>query len=93
MRLTHLDGSDVVVTDDRGQRVPVVEVCLEPGLAVVAVDTSALDWLRDLWARAPNETLDGAVRSAANGRLHHCGALRVDLRPPVKCAAEVPTRH
>lgn len=80
MLLTHLDGSDVVVTDDRGHHVPVVDVCLEPGLAVVAVDTCARDWLRDLLARAPNETLDGSVRSAANGYLHHCGALRVVIR-------------
>lgn len=77
MQLTHLDGSDVVVTDDRGHHVPVIEVCLEPGLAVVAVDTCAREWIRDLLARSPNETLDGSVRSAIDGHLHHYGALRV----------------
>jgi hypothetical protein len=79
MQLTHWDGSDVIVTDDRGHHVPVVEVCLEPGLAVVTVDTDARIWLTHLLMRA-NETLDGEVRSATTGSLHHCGALRVAVR-------------
>jgi len=72
--LTHLDGSDVVVTDDRGHQVPAIEVRVEPGIAVIAVDAGARDWLRDLLRRAPHETLVGAVRSVIDGHLHHCGA-------------------
>jgi hypothetical protein len=75
----HLDGSDVVVIDHHGHEVRAVEVRLEPGLAVVAVATSERDWLQALLAHASHETLAGSVRAMSDGRLHHCGALRLRL--------------
>jgi hypothetical protein len=78
MHYTHLDGSDVVVFDSHGRQVPAVdEVRVEPGFAVVSVNAGALAWLRDLLEREPNETLAGAIHSATDGHMHHCGALRV----------------
>jgi hypothetical protein len=77
LTLTHLDGSDVVVIDNHGQHVPAVEVRVEPGFAVVAIDIAAWAWLQALRTRAPDETLEGSVHSASDGHLHHSGALRV----------------
>ena len=75
--ITHLDGSDVVVIDSLGQQVPAVdEVRVEPGLAVVAVNTGARDWLHALLAHGADEPLECAIRSR-RGELHHCGAVRV----------------
>jgi len=75
--ITHLDGSDVLVIDDRGHQVPAVQVRIEPGFAVVSVDTSARAWLSGVMARSPQDTLAGAVLAAGDGHLHHCGAMRV----------------
>lgn len=77
--IAHLDGADVIVIDSRGCQVPVDEVRVEPGVAVVAVDASSSAWLHDLLSRPCNETLHGAVYSVFDGRLHHRGALRVVL--------------
>jgi hypothetical protein len=74
--IMHLDGSDVVVIDSHGQRVPAVdEVRVEPGLAVVAVNKGAHAWLQAL-AQAPGDSLACAIRSRS-GHLHHMGAVRV----------------
>jgi hypothetical protein len=77
--LMHLDGCDVVVIDHHGHEVRAVEVRLEPGLAVVAVDPSERDWLQALLRRASHETLAGSVHAVSDGHLHHCGALRLRL--------------
>jgi hypothetical protein len=73
---THFDGSDVIVIDSNGQRVPAVdEVQLEPGLARIFVNKAARTWLRTM-LRAPDESLACAIHSRT-GELHHCGAVRV----------------
>jgi len=78
MPFTHLDGSDVVVTDARGRRVPAVEaVRVEPGIAVVSVTAGARAWVQELLAYAPDEPLAGVIHSLADGQLRHQGALRV----------------
>jgi hypothetical protein len=73
---THYDGSDVIVIDSHGQRVPAVdEVQLEPGLARVFVTQGARAWLHAV-LQAPDESLACAIHSRT-GELHHCGAVRV----------------
>lgn len=72
--ITHLDGSDVVVIDARGRRVPAVdEVRLEPGAAWVAVRYDrARAWCSSLRELAPEETLACAIRTN-DGQLRWSG--------------------
>lgn len=76
--ITHLDGADVIVMDSLGRAVPaVVEVRIEPGVAVVAVNTGARAWLEELLSRSPVPSIELAIRSRDGQRLHHYGAVRV----------------
>jgi hypothetical protein len=76
--ITHLDGADVIVMDFLGRPVPsVVEVRIESGVAVVAVNTGARAWLQDLLSRTPEPAREFAIRSRDGQRLHHYGAVRV----------------
>lgn len=75
--ITHLDGSDVVVIDARGQQVPAVgEVRVEPDRAVVAVHQGARSWLNAIVASAPDSTLACLIRSR-DGRVYWQGPVRV----------------
>jgi len=78
LTITHLDGSDVIVIDSHGQRVPAVdEVHVEPGFVEVFVRANgARRWLRSVLAQAPGEPLACAIHSRS-GKLHHEGAVRV----------------
>ena len=72
--ITHWDGSDVVVVDGRGRRVPAVdEVRLEPGAAWVAVRYDrARAWCSSLRELAPDAPLSCAIRTV-DGQLRWSG--------------------
>ena len=73
--ITHLDGSDVIVIDELGRRVPAVdEVRLEPGRApwIAVRYDRAQAWCCSLRELSHDRTLACAIRSI-DGRVHWTG--------------------
>jgi hypothetical protein len=79
MDIEHLDGSDVLVIDARGRRIPAVdEVRVEADRAVVVLRPDAL---ASLWASINEvsyaDTWPCTIRSRDGRRLHWHGPVRV----------------
>ena len=75
MSMTHYDGNDVLVLDDRGVRVRAVdEVCVEPDRAAVHLKTSTLAASDDAPLIVPDSC---TIHSLRDGKLRWRGPVRL----------------